>query len=99
MNALDRDKARAWLIAQFGLPDQPDEISDAELDALEACVVSTPEEGITLSPEEARTAASALRNRANELRFRSRINPLDVAVMGTDTDALRNLAKRLESAS
>jgi hypothetical protein len=53
--------------------------------------------GVTLTPEEAALAASALRNRANELRYRARINPVDVAVMGTDTDALRALAARLEA--
>lgn len=39
MSALDRDKARAWLITQFGLPNLPDEIGEAELDALEECVL------------------------------------------------------------
>lgn len=43
---LDRDKARAWLVAQFGLPNLVDEISDDELDALEACVVQDPPQTI-----------------------------------------------------
>jgi hypothetical protein len=43
MSRLDRAKARAYLISQFGLPDLPDEIGEAELDALEACVVPAPQ--------------------------------------------------------
>lgn len=34
---LNREKARAWLLRQFGLPALADEISDQELDELAAC--------------------------------------------------------------
>jgi hypothetical protein len=90
---IDRDALeaalRAWLEAR------PEETFQQGATRILALV--RPVEGVVLTADEARTAADAIRHRIGELRYRARINPVDVAVITTDTDALHALVERLEA--
>jgi hypothetical protein len=73
------------------LPYRPTDV-EIVVDAVLASIA-----GAMLTPDEAALAATAIRHRAGELRYRARINPLDVSVRGTDQDALLAVAAKLEA--